>query len=80
MKPKGNGLVEITGERTVEHGFFCMKLVSYLNDEAEMGTEQYSQLWEQRFNEAKAGKCAYSDKCPIYARTIQKHGIQLKLF
>ncbi len=80
MKPKGNGLVEITGERTVEHGFFCMKLVSYLNDEAEMGTEQYAKLWEQRFDEAKAGKCAYSEKCPIHARTIQKHGNQLKLF
>ena len=80
MKPKGNGLVEITGERIVEHGFFCIKLVTFLNEEAEMGTEQYAQLWEQRFDEAKAGKCAYSEKCPIYARTIQKHGIQLKLF
>lgn len=30
MKPKGNGLVEIAGERTVEHGFFCIKLVRSL--------------------------------------------------
>lgn len=80
MKPKGNGLVEIAGERTVEHGFFCIKLVKFLNEEAEMGTEQYAQLWEQRFDEAKSGQCAYSEKCPIYARTIKKNGLQLKLF
>lgn len=80
MKPKGNGLVEIAGERTVEHGFFCIKLVKFLNEEAEMGTEQYAQLWEQRFDEAKSGQCAYSEKCPIYARTIKKRGLQLKLF
>lgn len=80
MKPKGNGLVEIAGERTVEHGFFCIKLVTFLNEEAEMGTEQYAQLWEQRFDEAKSGQCVYSEKCPIYARTIKKRGLQLKLF
>lgn len=74
MKPKGNGLVKIAGEKTVERGFFCVKLVSFLNEEAEMGTEQYAQLWEQRLDEAKSGQCAYSGKCPIYARTIKKRG------
>lgn len=80
MKPKGNGLVELAGEKTVERGFFCMKLVSFLNEEAEMGTEKYAQLWRQRFDEAKAGQCAYSEKCPIYAKTIKKRGHQLNLF
>ncbi len=72
--PSGNGLVEIFGEKTKERGFFCMKLVGYLNEEAKMGTPEYSELWEKRFDAAKSGQCAYKDKCPIYARTIAKHG------
>lgn len=43
------------------------------------GTEAYAELWEQRFNEAKLGACAYRGKCPIYARTAKK-GIQQNLF
>ena len=38
-----------------------------------------AELWEQRFNEAKLGACAYRGKCPIYARTAKK-GIQQNLF
>ena len=53
MKVNGNGLVEIYGEKTKERGFFCMKLLAFLNTEAEPGTEAYAELWEQRFNEAK---------------------------
>ena len=68
--PKGNGLVEITGEKSVERGFFCMKLVSFLNEEAEPGTERYGELWRQRFDEAKLGQCAYRDRCPIHEKTI----------
>lgn len=71
--PKGNGLVEIAGEKTVEQGFFCMKLVGFLMEEAAMGTDQYSQVWKQRFAEAKQGNCAYADNCPIHARTIEKN-------
>lgn len=80
MRPIGNGLVEIAGERTVERGFFCMKLVSFLNEEEEMGSEEYGRLWHQRFDEGKAGQCAYRDKCPIYAKTANKSGLQLTLF
>lgn len=72
--PAGNGLVEIFGEKTNERGFFCMKLVGYLNEEAKMGTPEYAELWDIRFAEAKAGRCAYKDKCPIYARTKEKYG------
>ena len=78
-KVNGNGLVEIYGEKTKERGFFCMKLLAFLNTEAEPGTEAYAELWEQRFNEAKLGACAYRGKCPIYARTAKK-GIQQNLF
>ena len=67
------------GEKTKERGFFCMKLLAFLNTEAEPGTEAYAELWEQRFNEAKLGACAYRGKCPIYARTAKK-GIQQNLF
>ena len=74
MKVNGNGLVEIYGEKTQERGFFCMKLLAFLNTEA-----AYAELWEQRFNEAKLGACAYRGKCPIYARTAKK-GIQQNLF
>lgn len=34
MKVNGNGLVEIYGEKTQERGFFCMKLLAFLNTEA----------------------------------------------
>ena len=37
MKVNGNGLVEIYGEKTKERGFFCMKLLAFLNTEAEPG-------------------------------------------
>ena len=56
-----------------------MKLLAFLNTEAEPGTEAYAELWEQRFDEAKLGACAYRNKCPIYARTAKK-GIQQNLF
>ncbi|MBR6775190.1 MAG: hypothetical protein IKM23_05685 [Bacteroidales bacterium] len=70
--PKGNGLVEIKGEKIIERGFFCMRLVLFLNDEAEPGTELYAKLWRQRFDEAKAGHCEYKRLCPIYSETTKK--------
>lgn len=73
MKPKSNGLVELAGENQKERGFFCMKLVSFMNEEAEPGTNEYAHLWEKRFSEAKEGRCAYKERCPIYKKTIQKH-------
>lgn len=72
--PVGNGLVEIFGEKTKERGFFCMKLVGYLNEEVKIGTPEYAELWDKRFDAAKSGQCAYKGKCPIYARTKEKHG------
>lgn len=48
-----------------------MKLVQFLSKEAELGTDEYSRLWEERFEAAKSGKCHYTDRCPIYEKTIK---------
>lgn len=83
MRPKGNGLITLHDEKQEERGFFCMKLMSFLNEEADLGTEDYRQLWEERFSAAKNGNCFYKDRCPIHARSVKKalqKGIQLSLF
>lgn len=46
MRPQNNGIVELHDTREKDRGFFCMKLVAYLNEEAEMGTAAYEVLWE----------------------------------
>ena len=76
--------VDNTGYRYDDNSYsisigYCMKLVEFLNEEAEMGTERYAALWEQRFDQAKVGDCAYREHCPIYART-PKRPRQLSLF
>lgn len=80
MKPQNNGIVELRDTREKDRGFFCMKLVDYMNEEAEMGTAAYEVLWEDRFRQAKAGECAYQEKCPIYARSTTGKPKQLTLF
>ena len=40
-RPKSNGIVALYDDKESDRGFFCMKLVGYLNEEAEMGTEFY---------------------------------------
>lgn len=72
--PAGNGLVEIFGEKTNERGFFCMKLVGYITEEMDRTGETSFDFWHKRFVEAQEGRCAYKDKCPIYARTKEKYG------
>ena len=39
MRPKGNGLIPLHDEKQEGRGFFCIKLVQFLNTEAE---------WEQK--------------------------------
>lgn len=68
-KYSGNGIVSLHDDKESNRGFFCMKLVSYLNEEAEMGTEFYEVLWHERFAQAKTGECAYLYKCTIYAKS-----------
>ena len=71
-RPNSNGIDALHDDKESNSGFFCMKLVGYLNEEAEMGTEFYEVLWHERFAQAKAGECAYRDKCPIYAKSNLK--------
>lgn len=59
MRPKGNGLIPLHDEKQEGRGFFCIKLVQFLNTEAEMGTEEYKRLWDERFSAAKSGSCFY---------------------
>ncbi len=73
MSRHGTGLVDLHDDKESNGGFFCVQLVTFLSTEAEPGTERYGDLWANRFNQAKAGACAYRDKCPIYAKTIQSH-------
>ena len=54
MKPRGNGLVELRDDNTKERGFFCIQLVKFLNEQAELGTPEYAKLWEEGFSAAKA--------------------------
>lgn len=80
-QPESNGLFEVNSNReVVERGFFCMMLIDFLNEEVSMGTEEYANLWKERFDQAKAGGCAYREKCPIYSKTVKNKPIQLKLF
>lgn len=70
--PIGSGLVEIIGKEDDRQGFFCIKLVQFIGEEAELGTEEYSRLWDERFDAAKLGKCYYTNRCPIYKKAIKK--------
>ena len=80
MKPIGNGLVEITGEKqSMDNGWFCMDLMLFLCGEEDKSWEHQHGI----FLRAKNGDCPYKDKCPRYARTMEKYGRQptkLKLF
>ena len=70
---KGFGVVELMDDKdTGKVGFFCVKLVTYLNQEVEMGTPEYTELWSKRFKESKEGNCHYKGSCPIYERTMNK--------
>ena len=80
--PIGTGLVEITGEKSSDKGFFCIKLAAFITKEMKESGDTSFDFWHQRFKEAESGACAYKDRCPNYAKTIAKHGrkpIQLSL-
>lgn len=83
-KVQGNGLVELMDEKPdKDGGFFCMDLVLFLSEEAEERGDAGWEFWHGRFELAKAGHCAYRDKCPRHARTVAKRGkapVQLTLF
>ncbi len=68
-RPNGNGIVALHDDKEDNHGFFCMKLVEYLSNAIPIGDRLYGSLWRIRFAQAKAGKCFYRDKCPLYAKS-----------
>ncbi len=68
-KYSGNGIVSLHDDKESNHGFFCMKLAEYINNEIPIGDNLYGSLWRIRFAQAKAGKCAYREKCPTYAKS-----------
>ena len=85
MKPQGNGLVEINGEKKgKERGFNCMQLIKFLSEEIANGGDNSWEYWHGRHIEASNGNCAYKKVCPVYERTIERikktTGNQLSLF
>ena len=76
MRPKGNGLIELVDVKSQDNGFFCMKLVVFLNKERNEQGIIPPELWEMRFNEAKSGSCFYKTICPVYERTRKAHPAQ----
>ncbi len=64
-RPSGNGIVSLHDDSESNHGFFCMMLVEYISKEIPIGDNLYGSLWHLRFTQAKAGKCAYREKCSI---------------
>ena len=73
MRPKGNGLIELVDDKSQDKGFFCMKLVGFLNKERNEQGIIPPELWEMRFNEAKSESCFYRTICPVYERTRKAH-------
>lgn len=50
MRPKGNGVIELVDDKSQDKGFFCMKLVGFLNKERNEQGIIPPELWEMRFN------------------------------
>ena len=73
MRPKGHGVIELVDDKSQDKGFFCMKLVGFLNKERNEQGIIPPELWEMRFNEAKSGSCFYRTICPVYERTRKAH-------
>lgn len=72
--PKGNGLVEITGEnKAMDKDWFCMDLMGFLRG-ADWDT------FHSAFQQAKSGNCPFREECKRYERTVKKRGHQLSIF
>lgn len=68
MRPQGTGIVELHDTKQNERGFFCMELVEFLTED---GRTEWDE-WHGAFMQAAAGQCPYTEKCPRYARSIEK--------
>lgn len=72
--PVSTGLVEITGEKSSDKSFFCIKLVGFITKEMKRTGDTSFDFWHRRFMEAEGGVCAYKGVCPNYAKTVATHG------
>ncbi len=68
MRPQGNGIVELHDSKREERGFVCMELIMLLTEDNVTEWED----WHGAHLEAQSGRCPYSDKCKIHARSIEK--------
>lgn len=68
MKPQSNGLVELHDSKQVERGFGCMKLIIFLTED---GVTDWGQ-WHGAHLQAAEGRCPYTGRCPIHARSVEK--------
>ena len=71
-RPRGNGLVELVDERPDGRSWNCMDFWLFAYGEEDKSLEAAN----ARFMQAKAGNCPYRDRCPRYARTMEKIGRQ----
>lgn len=68
-QPQSNGLFDVvTAKPAKEEGFGCMKLIIFLTND---GVTDWDE-WHQAHQLAASGKCTYSDRCPIYKKTVEK--------
>lgn len=80
-RPQSNGLVELHDGKLDGKAFMCFDLLDFLNKDEETKGEDNWEAWHEKFALAKAGNCPYRDRCPRYARTVEKRNkMQLKLF
>ena len=68
--PIGTGLVEITGEKSSDRGFFCMRLVGFITAEMDRIGDRSWDFWHKRFHAAETGNCPYRTQCDKYAATV----------
>ncbi len=68
MKTQNNGLVETHDGNQKEHGFCCMKLITFLTAD---GVTDWNE-WHQIHLQASQGECKYQNQCPIYKQSKTK--------
>lgn len=80
-RPQSNGLVELVDEKTtLDNGaWHCMDFHLFEFNAVDKSWDAF----HARFLQAKSGNCPYRDRCPRYARTMEKKNkqpFQLALF
>ena len=79
----GRQHIELHDAMLYSTDFICFDLLDFLHKDETTGGYENWDAWHEKFTQAKSGNCLYRDRCPRYARTIEKQmkkGIQLELF